>query len=353
MKKLNTYIGWHVLGAMLVVLISLTVLHSLFTLLAQLGDMRADYQLLQVLKYIALTTPKRLIEVLPVSAMIGCIVGLGILAGHSELVVIRASGVSLGQIALAVIKPAFVLIISGALISEFIVPALELKAKMERSIERSHSGRYANNNLWWREGNQFIYIDNVKSNCLERVDLFCFNKQYRLHSVTHAKSAVNEKGNWVLKNLSTTVYNHDGEKLIKTVKDSEKWDVDLDSNLLKLAAADVDSLSVRSLFTYIQHMEGQHLDARLYKLAFYTRLFEPFTVITLVLVGMAFLFGPLRTVTMSFRLFMGIGVSVFFMMLQNLIKPASILFDFHPAIAILMPGVLFLLLAGWLFRRIR
>ncbi|MCK1890503.1 LptF/LptG family permease, partial [Legionella pneumophila] len=40
----------------------------------------------------------------PIASLLGCLVGLGVLANHSELVVMRAAGISIGQITGAVLK---------------------------------------------------------------------------------------------------------------------------------------------------------------------------------------------------------------------------------------------------------
>ena len=123
MKKLDRYIGLNVLGAMLVVLVVVVFLNTpclpFWISWAACGPTTS---LPQVLKYMLLTTPKRIYEVIPVSALIGCLVGLGSMAGHSELVVMRAAGVSLSRIGWAVMKPALVMIIAGMLIGEYVTP---------------------------------------------------------------------------------------------------------------------------------------------------------------------------------------------------------------------------------------
>ena len=102
MRKLDRYIGLNVMGAILIVLVVVIFLNGLFAFLDELSSMRANYQLPQVLKYLLLTTPKRIYEVIPMAALIGCLAGLGSMAGHSELLVMRAAGVSLSRIGLAV-----------------------------------------------------------------------------------------------------------------------------------------------------------------------------------------------------------------------------------------------------------
>ena len=49
---------------------------------------------------------------LPMAALIGCLIGLGTLASSSELTIMRAAGVSLGRIVLSVMKPMLVLLVA-------------------------------------------------------------------------------------------------------------------------------------------------------------------------------------------------------------------------------------------------
>ena len=78
MAKLDRYIARHVLAAMLVVLLVLGGLDLLFTAVDELGESEGNYDTAQVIRYLMLTAPHRLYELLPVTALIGALAGLGI-----------------------------------------------------------------------------------------------------------------------------------------------------------------------------------------------------------------------------------------------------------------------------------
>lgn len=349
MIKMDRYIARYVLSAIVLVLIVLTVLNSLFTLLSELGNLRMDYQFPQAVLYILMSMPNMVLQVLPVSTLIGCIVGLGALASHSELVVMRASGMSLVRICWAVIKPTLILIMLGMLMGEYVVPHLQSTAEEKRSVERSYDGTYSDGGLWWREGQDYIYIGNVQNDTLKSIDVLSFDGQHKLLRTMHAAQAVKQGRNWELEDVSSISYSANGMKR-RAVK-RELWDVNLNSTLLKMAVSSPENLSISNLFTYIHYMNRQHLDARLYQLSLYNKLFEPLAIISLLLIGVSFIFGPLRSVTMGYRLFMGVSTGVLFMLLQNLMGPASIVFGFPPVIAVLFPIVICLGVAFLLLRR--
>jgi hypothetical protein len=57
----------------------------------------------------------------------------------------------------------------------------------------------------------------------------------------------------------------------------------------------------------------------------------------LVLVGIAFVFGPLRQATVGFRVFIGVLFGISFKLISDILGPLSIVFEMPPMLAILAP----------------
>jgi len=96
--KLDRYIGISVLIAILAVLGIILGLALLFAFIDEVGNVTDTYTVTDVLSYVALTAPRRLYDMMPMAALIGCLIGLGTLASNSELTIMRAAGVSIGRI---------------------------------------------------------------------------------------------------------------------------------------------------------------------------------------------------------------------------------------------------------------
>ncbi|MDZ7683987.1 MAG: LptF/LptG family permease [Gammaproteobacteria bacterium] len=79
---------------MVLSLVALVGILTIFTFLDQIEDMEHNYDLLAVLLYCVYSMPRMLYEIIPYGALIGCLTGLGLLASSSELLVMRAAGVS-------------------------------------------------------------------------------------------------------------------------------------------------------------------------------------------------------------------------------------------------------------------
>ena len=125
MRKFDYYVGRAVLVATLAVLLLLTGLDSLISIIDESDDIGNGYQFADVLVYVGYTVPRRIHEFIPFAALIGALVALGRLAASSELVIVRASGVSLAGIAVMVLKPALVMALFGFAVGEFVAPHSE------------------------------------------------------------------------------------------------------------------------------------------------------------------------------------------------------------------------------------
>ncbi|MGI0115713.1 LPS export ABC transporter permease LptG [Zooshikella sp. RANM57] len=352
MRRLDRYIGRHVLGAVLVVLLIIVALDTLFGFVAQLESMRANYQMAEVLEYTLLTIPKRIYQFIPFSAMIGCLVGLGALASNSELVVMRAAGVSLTRILVAVLKPTLLIICVGLAIGEYVAPLTEQLADSGRAVARSGDGEqsFTQQGLWHREGNEFMRFNAVEPNGkLHGVTRMKFNKQRELLESSFAEQAIYQGDHWVLQNLTLNKFENDQVTTV-TVPRLE-WNTSLSRELLNVVVVKPDDLAIQGLYTYVAYLKAQGLNAGEYELAFWRKVMQPLAVIALVLIGISFIFGPLRTVTMGLRVFTGVVVGLVFSILQDLLGPSSLVFGFHPLLAILAPIIICILVGGILLRR--
>ncbi len=100
----------------------LSGLQVFFTYLGELGSLNENYSAWQALLYVLWGAPNYLYEILPISALIGAVLGLGTLASNSELIVMRSAGISLWRIVGWVIRSAMVLVLLSFVLSEWVIP---------------------------------------------------------------------------------------------------------------------------------------------------------------------------------------------------------------------------------------
>src|SRR5260370_16326613 len=101
----------------------LLTLGALFVFISQQGDIGVgSYSAGDAFLFTLLNLPQQAFELLPIGALIGVLMGLGNLAAGSELVVTRASGVSVWRIAWPVGLAGLTMAIVMYGIGEYVAP---------------------------------------------------------------------------------------------------------------------------------------------------------------------------------------------------------------------------------------
>ena len=347
MNKLDFYLGRTVVFAMLLASLGFVGLFTVFTFLGQLSDIRNDYTLLTVAHYVSYSIPRMFYETLPYAALIGCLTGLGLLAGNSELIVMRSAGVSTWRIARAAMQPALALAIIGLLIGELLLPDFERKARLirEEAIEDdiTPQGGY-----WYREANTYMHFSVVgHDGVLRNINQYVIADDGSLNRTLWADRASfkEDESLWRLENvIITELADQSGQS---RQLDTLDWETRLTPELLNTEIlVEPNRMSVLELDRKIDHMAAQGLDTSRLRLGYWTKLFQPLASLSLVLVAISFIFGPLGETTMGIRVVSGLIIGILFKFIQDLLAPASLVFGFPPLIAMAIP-ILICLIIGW------
>jgi lipopolysaccharide export system permease protein len=351
MSKLDRYIGKSVFMAILAVLGIILGLASLFAFIDEMADISDTYTFWDAGSFVVMTAPRRLYDMLPMAALIGCLIGLGALASSSELTIMRAAGVSIGRIVWAVMKPMLVLMVAGLLIGEYVAPVTEAQAQAARSLAQgTGDAQSARHGLWHRQGEEFIHINTVQPDgLLYGVTRYRFDDQRHMLSASFAKQANFKTDYWQLKDVTTTLFHEGRTEVVSTPE--ERWDIALSPQLLSTVVLPPESLSMTGLYSYARYLADQGLANGRYWLAFYTKILQPMVTVALVLMAISFIFGPLRSVTLGQRVFTGVLVGFTFRIAQDLLGPSSLVFGFSPLFAVLVPAGVCALAGIWLLRR--
>ena len=351
MRLLDRHIGKSIFFSVLTVALIIVGLDLLFAYISELEDLEGDYGAVEALTYIFLTTPRRLYELLPMAALVGCLIGLGTLASNSELTVMRASGVSIGRIMGAVLKPLLVLMVAGVLLGEYVAPYSENMAESRRALAVGSGDAVKSKGLWHREGEDFIHINAVQTNgVLHGITRYRFDDQRELLETSFAQRASVQDEHWLLEDVATTLFDADGTSRVEQ-HEQQRWDVGLSPRLLRVVLLDPDVLPLTGIWHYQNYLAEQGLNNSQYWLAFWKKLLQPLTTAALVFVAISFIFGPLRSVTLGQRVFTGVLVGFSFRILQDLLGPSSLVFGFSPLIAVVLPILILVVMGGWLMRR--
>lgn len=333
-------------------LLLLAGLDTLFALIAELEDLQHSYGYLQAAVYIGLTTPRRIYEFLPVSVLIGTLFSLGQMAQQSELIVMRAAGFSVYRIVGACLKASFLFVVLALLLSQFLVPYTQQYAQSYRAIKQGESGvLYVRQGNWQKEANLLIHVAALApNNVLQGVTRFQFDDQQQLQTMTYSAQADHHTDHWVLKqNRQTTL---SPEKIQTQIVENLEWPTQLNPEAMAMVIMEPEYLSITGLYHYAKFLQQQSLRYQPYALAFWKKILQPLASLVMVILAISFIFGPLRSVTMGFRIVSGLIAGMTFYYLQDLMGYLSLVFDVPAFGAALLPVIPFALVAWHLLKRI-
>lgn len=353
MRYVRRYIWRAVLIPTLAILGIIISLDCLFNFIHEAESLRANYHLPQALLYVLTTIPSRFYEYLPLGILLGALVGLGLLANHGELVVIRAAGVSTIRVSWMVLRPVLFLIVLSIPIGEYLAPYCEQMAVSNRTLQRGGGEAITDSSgFWHREGNDFIHINTVQPNgVLYGLTQYRFNKDHQLEESRFVERAIYQGSYWALQGIHGTLFTDHGTKTYD--KHSGEWHTTLNPELLDIVVLDPSKLGVTKLWTYSRYLKKQGLEVADYMLAFWQKLLMPLATVGMVLIAISFVFGPLREVTMGLRVAAGIVAGLIFHYGQQFFGYMSLVFHADPLIAAVSPSILCLIAGLWLLARSR
>ena len=154
------------MATVLLVAFALFGLDLFFNLVNELRFVgKGDYTVPKVFLYLLLSAPSKVYTLFPWAALIGGIIGLGNLANHSELVVLRVAGVSVFRIAASVLKSAFVLTLLVVLLGEGVAPMADEYAQQKRTLALSGGQSIQTQyGLWIKQGQTFTHVQSIHPN---------------------------------------------------------------------------------------------------------------------------------------------------------------------------------------------
>ena len=354
MRLLDRYIAKTVLTSIALVTLMLAGLQIFILFVSQLGDIgRGGYGIIQVTWFVLLQTPYQVYLFFPMASLLGCLIGLGIMANHRELVVMRAAGMSIGQVTLAVLKVAMVAIVMVTVIAETLVPQLAYLAndyKMQ-ALSNGQELRTAKG-MWLRYQNDFINIGAITlNNQLLQVDQFHFDARHHLQFARRIARIDYQHGVWRAYGIAETII-HDDRTEAREVAEMG-WDVALQPNSLNVSASEPDEMTLLELHHYLHAQKMSQQTAYNYQLTYLQRLIQPFTTMVMMMLAIPFIFGPLRSSTMGSKLLTGAIVGFGFHIINRFFGPMCLVFQWPPEIAAFGPTCLFALLGLYLMRRVR
>jgi len=354
MRLFDLYLGRVLLNQILLVLGVLVGVFVFVTFIDQVSYLgTGQYSLLDAIKYVLLSTPRIVYEVFPMAVLVGAILGLSLLAVDSELIVMRSSGVSIGQITVAVLKLGFLLALVALLIGEFITPWSETLAQrgraqaLERNIEQK-----SNSGLWLRDKKTFVNVREVLPDLtLRDIRVFEFDSMSQLRALVYAGKGRYAESFWDLDDVRQTLIDEQGFTQVSEAPKA-RWNTAVTPQTMAVFLVQPDQLSLLQLRQYIAHLSANVQDTRNFELAYWSKLTLPVSAAVMLLLAIPFVFGSIRSGGMGRNLFIGIMIGITFFATSKALGYIVLVYDMPPLVGAILPTAAFAVAAGILYRRI-
>jgi lipopolysaccharide export system permease protein len=386
MSVLDRYIVRTVFGAVVLVMAVLLVLGGLFLFISQQGDIGVGhYTVADALWYTLLNLPQQVYQLLPITALIGSVIGFGQLARGSEITVIRATGVSVARLAgTALIAAALLILFEGAL-GEW-APQLQEAANQQKAFSQFNSiGFGGGTGAWVRDGDLILNVARQSgSRQFAGMQVFELSPQHTLLAIGHAANATAVGHHtWMLGGYTESRFLYGSpappaaqaapsaaqtapsaaqtapsaaqtgcgqppaqcrpppvDRVVASAPSRKELQSNLTAGFLGLAVQDPEQLTLRSLWQLIGYFHANSLDARQYLFAFWSKIARTVAIAFSVLLAIPFVLGSMRSAGAGTRTMLALIIGIGFFLLQRLIESGTIVFNLDPVILAWLPTAL-------------
>ncbi len=339
MRVLATYIVRSVIGYTALVMAVLLMLIGLYLFVDQQSDIGVGrYGIPDALLFVVCNLPDQAFTLLPVGALLGALLALGNLARGSELIAMRATGVSVWRIAGWVVGAGAVLTVLTWIMGDYIAPPAERFAYQQRMLAKSNQIQLSSaENLWAKDGNVFVAVQAQQdANSFGGIYVLRFDDQHHLQSVGHADTAKPlDSKRWQLRNFMETRFDNDQAIVNKQL--NAELTTSLSAEFIGAGAKDPNKLTGGELHDFIRHLQSNQMESRDYEVVWWSRIAQTLSLLVIVMLAVPFSFGPMRSSGMGARMVVGVLIGSVFFLSAKLLSDAGTVFHLQPLVVAWTP----------------
>ncbi|MDH5386928.1 MAG: LPS export ABC transporter permease LptG [Gammaproteobacteria bacterium] len=352
---IDRYIARSIISTTLGVLFVFAALFLFIDFVRQLEHIGTkDFGLMEAIIFVLLSLPKKLYDLAPSIILLGGLISMGAMATNSELVVMRSSGITVSRIIRSVIQTGLVLAILVGLMGEFVAPyATSMARNLRAAAMDEHVLVGGAHGLWARDDNRYFNVKTVMPDMkLRDVSIYQLDENRKLKRSSHARSASFQNGHWLLRNVRHSEISETGVKTYQNKR--EEWSSLIKLDLLEVLRLEPEEMSALSLMQYSEYLEENELDAAVYQLAFWMKLFTPLACLVMLLIAIPMVFTTSsRSGGIGQRVVIGLLFGILFFIFNRAINHLGVVYNVMPVISASIPLVFVTIITVIMIRRIR
>lgn len=356
MRILDSYIRLNIIKTICLVALCVLCLDSFFKVISE-GKYVARYEgydYFDVIQFILLSLPAKIVELLPSIVLLGCLLGMGGLVSSNELTAIRTFSYSVSKIVFVSMGAGAVFCLLMLCLMQFVTPKSELMAREFWLKEVGRSISSTQKNYWTKiesgDENVFVHIEEMNAEGkISGVTAMTISGT-ELHQKLEAQSAQYENEKWVLNNVKKYAFSNDSV-------DAQSYDHLTIENFLpvdiyKRAKINPRTLSLTDLFEYARYLRDNNLDHDAYDRALWNKIARILSILVMILMTMPFVFSDKRSGNAGARLLIGIVVGMTYHISSQVIINLGQIYQWNALMSAFAPLLVFVVAGIVLLRRI-
>lgn len=289
MKIIHRYLAQEITSSILLIMVALLAMFSFFDLIQELEDIgKGNYGIDKMLLFVLLSAPGHVYEVVPVAVLVGTMYALGQFARYSELIVLRVSGISIASLAWSLLRIGLIFALVTFIVGELVTPLSEKTAqKIRIKATDSVVAQDFRSGFWVKDGNSFVNVEEVLPDAgLLNIHVYEFDPEFRLRTISNAKSGRFEDNNWSLENVMQIRFDQD--RIRSSSFPEARWQSLIRPELLNVLLVVPEKMSAWNLYFYIHHLKANKQKTSRHEVALWAKMVYPLACLVMVTLALPF-----------------------------------------------------------------
>ncbi len=314
-------------------------LFGFISLAQQLEDVgKGAFGTLEAVRVTGFSLPRIALDVLPVTCLLGTVLGLGALGTGSELTAMRASGIGMARLARPLLLLSLAIMGVAFVTQQFVIPAFESRASHLRTQSLANTTREGSA-YWTRSQSSLMRVGGVQYGAMPAdIEIYRLDEVGRVVELIQADGAdLVAPGEWWLNGVRITRF--ETETVERSTVPRLRWPGEIDpAQFVTLARAE-HALAPTELVGYIDHLDRNRLDAHRFRILLWQQISLPIGVLAMVLLGLPFATNASRTAPMGTQVTFCALIGLAFYLVEQASMQVGLLYRLPAALTGLGPDL--------------
>jgi lipopolysaccharide export system permease protein len=299
-----------------------------------------------IISYFFYKTPHMIIQMIPVATLIAVIVLLSVMKKNNEVMAMKACGIDILKLSLAIIIISVVVSIISFLLSELVVPYASSKSNQIWDIEidkQDPTRFYGSYQIWYKAPNAIYWIRHFErvSNTMQNPVFYFFDRYFHMVKRIEAKRGIWQNGVWKIENGIIQESQEDGDYRL-TSFDELFLEIAETPDTFTRQIKEPEDMSYQQLKTYAETVGNEGYDNTTYLVDLNLKLSFPLISLVLCILGIPLALG-LRSGRIPLAVSIGVGLCFVYMLAVGFSRSLGLSGILPPLLSAWIPNLLFIL----------